>query len=98
MAAVNFEEKLADVYCVHQTDGSIIPIKIRLVDEDGEMQSYLVKGYRQIDYEGHTILPNGATASSNTNINFECKISVFDKEKRIRLLYRKFDGKWVVRV
>lgn len=96
VSAGGHEEKTADVYCVHQRDGSIIPIRIRIEDEDGESQSYLVKGYRQIDFEGNTILPSGVGAGSNTNLSYECKIMVFDKERRVRLLYRKFDGKWIV--
>ena len=98
MASIQYEGKLADVYCVHQTDGSIIPIKIRIEDADGQLQSYLVKGYRQIDFEGNSVLPSGAEVSRNANINFECKITVFDKERRVRLLYRKSDGKWIVSV
>ena len=96
MAAIKYEEKIADVYCVHQKDGIIIPIKIRIEDEDGLMQSYQIKGYRMLDGEGNTILPSGVGVGSNTILNYECKITVFERERRIKLLYRKFDNKWVV--
>ena len=36
----------ADVICQHTIDARIIPLKIRIQDEDGEMQTYSVKGYR----------------------------------------------------
>ncbi len=98
MGAIHYKEKLADVYCVHQTDGSIIPIKIRIEDEDGQRQSYLVRGYRQVDFDGNSVLPSGMDVGSNSNLNFECKIVVFDTEKIIKLLYRKYDGKWLIRV
>ena len=96
MGAVSYEEKTADVYCVHQKDGTIVPIKIRIEDEDGLMHSYQIKGYRMLDGEGNTILPSGVGIGSNTNLNFECKITVFEREWRIKLLYRKFDNKWLV--
>ena len=96
MGAIKYEEKTADVYCVHQKDGTIVPIKIRIEDEDGLLQSYQIKGYRMLDGEGNTILPSGAGVGSNTNLNYECKITVFEKERRIKLLYRKFDNKWII--
>ncbi len=97
MGAIRYEEKTADVYCVHQKDGTIIPIRVRFEDEDGLMHCYQIKGYRMLDGDDNTILPSGIEAGSNTNINFECKITVFEKECRIKLLYRKFDNKWIVR-
>ena len=39
--------KSLDVICQFKKDGTIIPLKIRLQDEDGEYQSYMVKSYRQ---------------------------------------------------
>ena len=35
-----------DVICQHSRDGSLIPIRVRVVDEEGEFQSYTIKGYK----------------------------------------------------
>ncbi len=36
MGVIQEKYTLADVICQHKTDGSIIPLKIRITDEDGE--------------------------------------------------------------
>lgn len=51
-----------DFICQHTMDGKIIPLRIRLRDEDGELQEYTIKGYRE--------------TSEFRNIRFECKIMV----------------------
>lgn len=43
-------------------DGKIIPLRIRLRDEDGKLQEYTVKGYRDTSAFRHT--------------SFECQIVV----------------------
>ena len=47
MSAHFVYQKSLDVICQFKKDGTIIPLKIRLQDEDGEYQSYMVKSYRQ---------------------------------------------------
>lgn len=34
-----------DLICQHTMDGKIIPMRMRLRDEDGELQEYTIKGY-----------------------------------------------------
>ena len=38
-----------DVICQHCRDGTIIPMRVRLKDEEGMLQSYTIKGYRKVD-------------------------------------------------
>lgn len=40
MSAHFVHQKSLDVICQFKKDGTIIPLKIRLQDEDGEYQSY----------------------------------------------------------
>ena len=40
-------QQTLDVIAQFNRDGSIIPLKIRLYDEDGELQSYKVKSVRE---------------------------------------------------
>ena len=74
----------ADVICLHSKDGKIIPLRVRLVDEDGLQQAYSIKEYRELSHQGARMMPDGMCVTNNTLI-FECKICVFGKEKRINL-------------
>lgn len=96
MGAVREKERIADVICQHKRDGTIMPIKIRLQDDDGEFQSYQIKAYKDVSsMKREYIMPNGVTAQGHLWI-FECKIVNFDSEKVIRLLYNAFDNVWKV--
>lgn len=69
MIITNGTENLIDFICQHKTDGSIIPLRIRLRDEDGEPQEYTVRGYRDVSAYGH--------------VSLECKILVRDTIKMV---------------
>ena len=43
---INCNQK--DVICQPSRDGKITPMKIRVIDEDGEYQEYKIKGYNII--------------------------------------------------
>ena len=89
------KNRIADVICQHRRDGKIIPIKIRLEDEDGEFQTYKVQAYKDLTQYGKYVTPEGVS-SVNHIWKYECKISVFGVEKRIRLHYNAFDNRWRV--
>ena len=42
-----------DVMCTHTMDGKIIPMKIRLKDEDGMYQTFAVRAYRDLSVSGN---------------------------------------------
>ena len=54
-----------DFICQHTMDGAVIPLRIRLKDEEGELQEFTVKGYRETTQYGIT--------------SFECQIIVRDE-------------------
>jgi len=87
----------ADVICQHTRDSRIIPLKIRVQDEDGEMQTYTVKGYRTLNAIGKVILPNEVSVSSHIRY-FECKLNIFGKEKIVGLTYNYYEQLWYVEV
>lgn len=89
-------EQRVDVICQHTTDASIIPIKMRMKDEDGEFQIYTIKSYREISHPSDYSLPNGIRSHSHLWF-FECKISVFDRERIIRLFYNANENTWTLR-
>lgn len=89
------DNRIADVICQHKRDGTIIPIKIRLSDDDGEFQTYKIKAYKDLTHYGEYIMPNNIS-SGNHMWKFECKINVFGTQKSIKLFYNAVDNCWRV--
>ncbi|MCR5272148.1 MAG: hypothetical protein K6E13_04095 [Lachnospiraceae bacterium] len=89
-------ENFITVICQHNPDGSVIPRRIKILDEDGEYQTYTIHAYKVLDNTNKVRLPSEVWVSSSI-VNYECKITVFETEKRLRLIYRKYDGKWILR-
>lgn len=81
--------------CQHKADGAMIPIKFRMADDDGLMQEYKVKSYRDLSHKGPFEMPNGIIATA-TMFPFECKIDCFGKEKTVFLYYSSFDHVWTI--
>ena len=97
MGVIQEKYTLADVICQHKTDGSIIPLKIRITDEDGEYQVYNIKSYKDVSNRTAYTMPNGTSvAPANHLWKFECKISVFNTLKRIQLFYNANENSWKV--
>lgn len=86
-----------EIICQHKTDGSILPIKIRFSDEDGEQQIYRIVSYRECQSGEETYLLPNAIPATRFLRRFDCKIQVFGKEKTIVLLYHPNSGIWDLR-
>ena len=83
-----------EVICQHKTDGSILPIKIKCADEDGEYQVYRILRFRECaPGESSFTLPSAISATKLLR-RFDCKIHVFGKEKNVSLLYNTTTGRW----
>ncbi len=85
--------RAVDVICQHSRDGTIFPIKIRTVDEDGEYQTYTIKGYRDLSHQGTREMPDGVYVTNDTLI-FECFIAVFGRRRLVRLYYNPSGIVW----
>lgn len=83
-----------DVICQHCKNGSIIPIKIKVQDEEQIYQIYKILSYRELT-QANVLLPNEAIVTSNI-LRYECKIEVFGMMKRIVLHYDKSQVKWYI--
>ena len=81
-----------DVICQHCRDGSIIPFKIRLQDDEHVYQTYNIRSYKETSAPKVT-LPNEAIVTSNIK-RFDCTIEVFGTAKRIVLHYNKAQTTW----
>ena len=90
------QSKIVEVICQHTKEAKIIPLKIRLEDEDGEIQTYMVRGYRDLTHYGSYRMPNEIVAAKNSIWSFECLISVFGTEKRIKLMYNGKENLWKI--
>lgn len=88
MGAICAENKRIDVICQNCRDGAIIPLKLRLTDDDGEIQQYQIKGYRDITGRHSYKMPNGVTVTTEQELKvFECKIDNFGNQKIISIFY-----------
>ena len=85
----------ADVICQHTKDGQLIPLKIRVEDDDGELQSYSIRSYKPMTVGGKLVMPNEVTLKSSI-WQFECKICMWGKEQIISLFYSAYDKVWYV--
>ena len=86
-----------DVICQFNKDGDIMPIKIRVTDDDGELQEYAIKGYKIIDCDVEAESPDGVHFGPEIRA-FECKIIDFGREKYIRLYFQPRTCTWFMTV
>ena len=93
MSGISFENKAVDVICQHTKEGKLIPLKIRLTDEDGEYQTYNVKEYKDYSQKGAYRIPEGLMAT-NTIYPYELKILCFGTLRRIRVFYNCSSCVW----
>lgn len=84
MSAIIDRTRPAEVITQFTTDGKIIPIRIKLKDDDGAYQTYSIKGYKELTHY-------------DCVLTYACKISVFDKIRIIKLIYQSHDCKWYIR-
>ena len=93
MGALKERDNRIDVICQHNRDRSIMPIKIRLTDEFGEVQTYVIVGYKDLSGAGDYTLPNGIAVRGHIR-TFDCKISVFGTERLVRIVYNADENQW----
>ena len=81
-----------DVIWQHNKDGSMVPIKIRVTDEDGERQSFQIRGYRDLTY--YIDRDSSEKHARNEIWQFECRILVFSSEKTVSITYNAKENIW----
>ena len=83
-----------DVICKHKADGSIIPMRMRFMNEDGEYTVFTIKGYRESEKKGTHTTEDGIYVGDSTFI-FECLIIVMGTKRIVRLYYDpRTNAKW----
>ncbi len=86
--------KNIDMICQHNSDGSIIPIKIRMEDDDGMMQEYKVRAYKDLQYKGNT--PDVGHMHTYGIFPFDVKIESFGRERTLSLFYNSYEHTWTL--
>lgn len=84
-----------DVICQYNSDGTIIPLRIRIKDGEGEQQTYTIKGFKDLSYKGTYRLPNGILVT-NDMLSYECRIPVLGRLRTIWLTYSLSRNQWSV--
>ncbi|SDB26304.1 hypothetical protein [Butyrivibrio sp. INlla16] len=83
-----------DVISEHKADGSIIPLRLRFMNDDGEYETYTIKAYRESEKKGTHTTEDGIFVGDYTFV-FECLIVVMNMKRVIRLYYDpKSNTKW----
>lgn len=95
MGTLSHENRNIDMICQHKADGTIIPIKIRMTDDDGAYQEYRIRAYKDLSYKGSVFeMPDVGRVHSSGIYPFECKIECFGNERTIRLFYNSYEHTW----
>ena len=85
--------KPVDVICMHSAKGEITPIRIRVVNEEGEYQVFNIKGFNDLSHHGARTMPDGVSVTNNTLI-YDCRIHVLNRERRVMLYYDPYKMEW----
>jgi len=94
-----YEPNYVDVICQFKKDGSIVPIKFRVLTEDGEYQEFNVKGYRRVfdDFSAnHIPVKKRYPFISTVNQCFECRIESFGRQRSVWLYYHTQKARWAL--
>lgn len=80
-----------------KADKSIIPLRFRIMDEDGEYQQYTVKGYKPILLSETKTTLDGIYVTSSAQI-FECRVIINNKVNTVRLYYLPDKQEWLLAI
>lgn len=87
------KDRFVDVICQYTKDGRLIPLRVRLQDDDGLYQAYSIKSYKEISHSGEYRTPYG-TISHTPHWHFLCKIQIMDKIVTTELFFNGSDNIW----
>ena len=82
-----------DVIAEFKSDGTIIPMRFRMMNEDGEYESFTIKAYKQVPKKGTYTTEDGVYIC-NEDLVFQCKVIVLNTERIIRLYFFKQRSSW----
>lgn len=80
-------KQTVDVIALYTKEGKVIPLRLRLIDEEGERREFTIRSYRQIEVNDTKTMSDGMYVTANT-LAFECYIDVAGIKRLIRLYWR----------
>ena len=84
-----------DVIAEFKSDGTIIPMRFRIMNEDGEYEAFTIKGYKQMPSKGTYTTEDGLYIC-NDDLVFKCKINILNMEKIVRLYFHSRKNSWTL--
>ncbi len=86
-----------EVLALHKKDGKIIPVRVRMIDENGEPQEFKIKQYKDVSGLGARAMPDGMHICDSL-CAYECYIEVNGMRRLIRLYYHPDarNGHWTM--
>lgn len=88
------KHKRIDVICQHCCNGLIYPIRLRLTDSDGLRQEYTIREFIDKTIYTDLQLPNGIKIARSNIWKFDCKVTVFEHDRWISILYNASENVW----
>lgn len=82
-----------DVIAEFKSDGTIIPMRFRTMNEDGEYETFTIKAVKQKPTKGTHTTEDGLYVSASDLI-FECMIITLNTQRFVRLYFIKAQGSW----
>lgn len=78
-----------DIIAAFSAEGEIIPLKIRFPDDNGEIETYKIVGYRETTEIG--------SKGFQPVLNFDIKIIDYGIEKKLHLVFFQHERIWIIR-
>ena len=82
-----------DVICQFKSDGEILPIKFRFMNEDGYYKEYKVSGYRKIQINSVHTTDDGITIGPNDKL-YRCRVIDDGRILEVRMYFSVNQCKW----
>lgn len=96
MGVIEEKNMYVDVICQFTRNRSIIPLRIRMQDDDGLQQEYTVKAYKELmPYKMETVASGNGYNHSGNRL-FRCRIQVLDAYRDIDIFYNSRDNFWKI--
>ncbi len=82
-----------DVIAEFKADGSIIPMRFRIMNEDSEYDTFTIKSYMPVTRKDPYTTEDGVYVANNTRV-FKCKIIALGAERIVRLYFHTGNLSW----
>lgn len=84
-----------DVIAQFKHDGSIIPMRLQMLNSAGQPEAYTIKGYKRIINKGTYTTDDNVFVTYST-IVFECQITMNAKISIVRLYFQPEGHLWLL--